>query len=128
MPNPHKRLWIGDDIWNIGVIDNIDFKEKTFAYSNIFDQIRSSTHATLRMVFQYKMPTSLSNLLNNILPITDISTLKLWDENIKSQTIYLFLISIKFLKIFYNFQVQKILLNIFKILIYLIYISKLLVI
>ena len=83
--NPRERLWVGDNIWNIGVIDNIDFKEKTFAYSNIFDQTRSTTHATLRMVFQYKMPTSLSTLLNNILPISDISTLKLWGDNIKVQ-------------------------------------------
>lgn len=83
--NPCERLWIGDNIWNIGVIDNIDFKEKTFAYSNIFDQTRNTTHATLRMVFQYKMPTSLSTLLSNILPISDISTLKLWGENIKAQ-------------------------------------------
>ncbi|CAB4393181.1 unnamed protein product [Rhizophagus irregularis] len=83
--NPHERLWVGDNIWNIGVIDNIDFKEKTFAYSNIFDQTRSTTHATLRMVFQYKLPTSLSILLNNILPISDISTLKLWGENIKAR-------------------------------------------
>ena len=37
------------------------------------------------MVFQYKMPTSLSTLLNNILPISDISTLKLWGDNIKVQ-------------------------------------------
>src|SRR3954449_31988 len=34
---------------------------------------------------QYKMPTSLSTLLSNILPISDISTLKLWGENIKAQ-------------------------------------------
>ena len=98
MANSHERLWIGDDIWNIGIIDNIDFKEKTFAYSNIFDKTRSSTHATLRMVFQYKMPTSLSNLLNNILPITDISTLKLWGENIKSQQFIL-----NFHQVFENF-------------------------
>ncbi|PKB97783.1 hypothetical protein RhiirA5_432494 [Rhizophagus irregularis] len=31
------------------------------------------------------MPTSLSTLLGNILPISDISTLKLWGENIKAQ-------------------------------------------
>ena len=37
------------------------------------------------MVFQYKMPTSLSTLSNNILPISDISTLKLWGDNIKVQ-------------------------------------------
>lgn len=49
--NPHERLWVDDNIWNIGVIDNIDFKEKTFAYSNIFDQIRSTTHAILCIVF-----------------------------------------------------------------------------
>ncbi|RIA83736.1 hypothetical protein C1645_833349 [Glomus cerebriforme] len=83
--NPCERLWVGDNIWNIGVIDNIDFKEKTFAYSNIFDQTRNTTHVTLRIVFQYKMPNSISALLSNVFSISDISTLKLWGDNIKSQ-------------------------------------------
>ncbi|RIA89763.1 hypothetical protein C1645_824334 [Glomus cerebriforme] len=83
--NPCERLWVGDNIWNIGVIDNIDFKEKTFTYSNIFDQIRNITHATLCIVFQYKMLNSISALLSNVFPISNISTLKLWGDNIKSQ-------------------------------------------
>ena len=44
---PEKRLLQGDNIWNILVIDNIDFKEKTFSYRNIFDTTCNSSHATL---------------------------------------------------------------------------------
>ena len=49
--NPKNRLLKGENIWNVSVIDNIDFKEKTFAYRNIFNTTRNSSHATLRMVF-----------------------------------------------------------------------------
>ncbi|GBB99568.1 hypothetical protein RclHR1_35630001 [Rhizophagus clarus] len=56
---PENRLLTGPKIWNIAVIDNIDFMERTYAYSNIFDAIRKSVHATLRMVFQFVMPVEL---------------------------------------------------------------------
>ncbi len=47
------RLLKGSNIWNVCVIDNIDFKEKSFTYGNIYDTTRSSSHATLRLVFQF---------------------------------------------------------------------------
>jgi hypothetical protein len=62
---PEKRLLQGDNIWNISVIDNIDFKEKTFSYGNIFDTTRNSSHATLRMVFQFSLPVPLSFINDN---------------------------------------------------------------
>ena len=46
------RIWKEPNIWNICVIDNIDFKEKTFTYGNIYDATRHSSHATLRLLFQ----------------------------------------------------------------------------
>jgi hypothetical protein len=57
--NPRERLSNNNEgnIWNLAVIDNIDFTDKTFAYGNIFDAVRKSSHATLRMVFQFEMPT-----------------------------------------------------------------------
>jgi hypothetical protein len=55
--DPRKRLSNEGNIWNLAVIDNIDFTDKTFAYGNIFDAVRKSSHATLRMVFQFQMPT-----------------------------------------------------------------------
>ncbi|GBC15515.1 hypothetical protein GLOIN_2v1762817 [Rhizophagus irregularis DAOM 181602=DAOM 197198] len=57
--NPCQRLNKSENIWNLGVIDNIDFKEATFRYGNIFDMTRTSTHTTLRMVFQHQMPFNL---------------------------------------------------------------------
>ncbi|RGB24426.1 hypothetical protein C1646_773121 [Rhizophagus diaphanus] len=47
------------NIWNLVIIDNIDFKEKSFTYGNIFDTIRKSSHTTLQMAFQMWMPIPL---------------------------------------------------------------------
>ena len=44
---PGKRLIQEDNIWNISIIDNIDFKEQTFSYGNIFDSIRKSSFFSL---------------------------------------------------------------------------------
>ena len=57
--NPTERLIKGQNIWNLAVIDNIDFKDKTFIYGNIFDAMRESSHTTLKMAFQIRMPISL---------------------------------------------------------------------
>ncbi|PKC17135.1 hypothetical protein RhiirA5_369304 [Rhizophagus irregularis] len=57
--DPCQRLNKSENAWNLAVIDNIDFKEATFRYGNIFDTTRTSTHATLRMVFQHQMPFNL---------------------------------------------------------------------
>jgi hypothetical protein len=54
--NPQRRLKSGPNVWNLAVIDNIDFKEKTFRAGNLFDNTRDTAHATLRMVFQFEMP------------------------------------------------------------------------
>uniref|UniRef100_U9V7M7 Uncharacterized protein n=1 Tax=Rhizophagus irregularis (strain DAOM 181602 / DAOM 197198 / MUCL 43194) TaxID=747089 RepID=U9V7M7_RHIID len=50
-------------IWNLGIIDNVDFKETTFGYGNIFDAVRGNSHATLRMLFQYQLPNELPEIL-----------------------------------------------------------------
>lgn len=49
--DPIKRLKKNSYFWNLAVIDNIDFKEKTFFYGNIFNVTCGTSHATLRMVF-----------------------------------------------------------------------------
>jgi hypothetical protein len=50
---PEIRLKKNDPkIWNLSIIDNIDFKEKSFTYYNIFNTTRNTSHATLRMCFQ----------------------------------------------------------------------------
>lgn len=57
--DPAAKLEIGGNIYNLAVIDNIDLQEKTFAYGNIYDVARRTSHATLRMVFQFRLPSDL---------------------------------------------------------------------
>lgn len=54
--NPTKRLIQEKNIWNLAIIDNIDFKEKSFKFGNIYDVTRESSHAILRMAFQAQLP------------------------------------------------------------------------
>ncbi|UZN99314.1 uncharacterized protein OCT59_000592 [Rhizophagus irregularis] len=54
---------IEKNIWNLGIIDNVDFKETTFGYGNIFDAVRGNSHATLRMLFQYQLPNELPEII-----------------------------------------------------------------
>ena len=49
------------NILNLAVIDNIDMKDKTFQYGNIYNVVCNTAHAILRMVFQFERP-ELSNL------------------------------------------------------------------
>ncbi|CAG8762355.1 13725_t:CDS:1, partial [Racocetra fulgida] len=60
--NPSTKLVKGPNIWNVVVIDNIDFKNIVFKYRNIYDVIRQFIYATLRMVFQFELPFSISSL------------------------------------------------------------------
>ncbi|RHZ70783.1 hypothetical protein Glove_267g23 [Diversispora epigaea] len=58
-----KRLVRGNNMFNLTVIDNIDFKEASFGFGNIYDVTRGSSHATLRMVFQSILPISTNEIL-----------------------------------------------------------------
>ena len=49
--NPVKRLTHSNNIWSLAIIDNIDFKEKSFKFENIYDVTRGNSHVTLRMAF-----------------------------------------------------------------------------
>ena len=73
--NLNERLLKESNIWNLAVIDNIDFKDKTFTYGNIFDTTRKSSHTTLRMVFQMQMPISLEEKADDEKKITSSSGL-----------------------------------------------------
>ncbi|CAB4422795.1 unnamed protein product [Rhizophagus irregularis] len=54
--DPTKRLIRGNNVFNLAIIDNIDFKEVSFGFGNIYDVTRGTSHATLRMVFQSTLP------------------------------------------------------------------------
>ena len=69
--NPQSRIITGPKIWNVCVIDNIDFKQNTFAWGNIYDVTRSSAHATLRLLFQFVLPIELSTISNNLIELSE---------------------------------------------------------
>ncbi|RHZ55257.1 hypothetical protein Glove_417g21 [Diversispora epigaea] len=58
--DPKKRFQQNQNIWNLAVIDNIDFKQKTFTYGNIFDTTRETSHTTIRMAFQTELPNPIN--------------------------------------------------------------------
>ncbi|CAJ0630448.1 3315_t:CDS:2 [Entrophospora sp. SA101] len=53
---PASRLEIGPNIWNLAVIDNIDIRDHTYSYGNIFDVTCNIKHAVVRIALQYKLP------------------------------------------------------------------------
>ena len=63
--DPKENLIKESNIWNLAVIDNIDFKASTFSYDNIFDIIWQTSHVTLRMLFQFTILTSSDNLIKD---------------------------------------------------------------
>ncbi|PKY35027.1 hypothetical protein RhiirB3_455333, partial [Rhizophagus irregularis] len=68
--DPSKRLIKGNNIWNLAIIDNIDFKEKTFKFGNIYNVIRGSSHATLRMAFQIQLPIEVKTGPEQVIELT----------------------------------------------------------
>ncbi|PKY61769.1 hypothetical protein RhiirA4_523616 [Rhizophagus irregularis] len=68
--DPSKRLIKGNNIWNLAIIDNIDFKEKTFKFGNIYDVTRGSSHATLRMAFQIQLPIEVKTGPEQVIELT----------------------------------------------------------
>ncbi|PKB91647.1 hypothetical protein RhiirA5_448195 [Rhizophagus irregularis] len=64
---PTQRLYQESNIWNLTIIDNIDFKQKTFSFGNISDATRDTSHAILRMVFQSKIPNNLASCQEEVI-------------------------------------------------------------
>nr|CAG8510277.1 5757_t:CDS:2 [Entrophospora candida] len=53
---PASRLEIGPNIWNLAIIDNIDIRDHTYSYGNIFDVTCNTKHAVVRTSLRYKLP------------------------------------------------------------------------
>ncbi|GES89920.1 hypothetical protein GLOIN_2v1482460 [Rhizophagus clarus] len=68
--DPSKRLIKGNNIWNLAIIDNIDFKERTFKFGNIYDVTRGSSYATLRMAFQIQLPIEVKTGPEQVVELT----------------------------------------------------------
>ena len=68
--NPSKRLIQANNVWNLAVIDNIDFKERSFKFRNIYDITRNSSHATLRMAFQAQLLIKIETVPEQVIELT----------------------------------------------------------
>ncbi|RHZ81243.1 hypothetical protein Glove_122g100 [Diversispora epigaea] len=68
--NPTRYLIQGNNIWNLATIDNIDFKEKSFKFDNIYDVTRNNSHTTLRMVFQTQLPIEIKTVPEEVIELT----------------------------------------------------------
>ncbi|RHZ43769.1 hypothetical protein Glove_856g18 [Diversispora epigaea] len=79
LADPTLRVQQSSNIWNVCVIDNIDFKEKTFTYGNIYDTTRTSSHATLCLLFQFKLPIEINSISNDEIQLDENT--KLFEEN-----------------------------------------------
>jgi hypothetical protein len=69
--DPIERLRTDPFTWNVCVIDNIDLREATFKYGNIYNIAGRSFHATLRMVFQFKLPQEINSIPDNEIHLTE---------------------------------------------------------
>ena len=61
---PKDKLLHGPHIWNLAIIDNIDFMAKSFQWGNLYDSSHKNSHATLRMVFQFRLPLPLYAIIS----------------------------------------------------------------
>src|ERR1041384_1730224 len=87
--NPAKRLIQGKNIWNLAIIDNIDFKERSFKFGNIYDVTRGNSHATLRMAFQAQLPFEIETSPEPVIELTAETPLFGMNQNI-DETLILF--------------------------------------
>ncbi|CAG8438117.1 4683_t:CDS:2, partial [Scutellospora calospora] len=72
--DPCHKLWRGENILNICIMDNVDLKEKTFTYDNIFDATRKTMHCIIRIIIQFKFPKPLSEIVSENIVDIDIDT------------------------------------------------------
>ena len=64
--DPTKRLIKGNNVFNLAVIDNIDFKEISFGFGNIYGVTHGTSHATLRMMFQSTLSIPINEMPEEI--------------------------------------------------------------
>ncbi|GET01797.1 hypothetical protein GLOIN_2v1482460 [Rhizophagus clarus] len=68
--NPSNRLIRANNVWNLAIIDNINFKEKSFKFGNIYDVTCGNSHATLRMAFQAQLPVEIETSPKQVIELT----------------------------------------------------------
>ncbi|RGB23078.1 hypothetical protein C1646_775049 [Rhizophagus diaphanus] len=68
--NLSNHLIHANNVWNLAIIDNINFKEKSFKFSNIYDVTRGNLHATLRMAFQAQLPVEIKTSPEQVIELT----------------------------------------------------------
>jgi hypothetical protein len=62
--NPKSRISTGSCIWPLGVIDNLDTKQKTYKSDNYYNEGRITFHVTLRMLFLFILPLPLNHIID----------------------------------------------------------------
>ncbi|RHZ84898.1 hypothetical protein Glove_74g142 [Diversispora epigaea] len=50
---------------------NIDFKQNSFSWGNIYDTTRSTSHAILRLVFQFTLPIDISSIEDETIELNE---------------------------------------------------------
>ena len=68
--NLAKCLIQGNNIQNLAIIDNINFKEKSFKFGNIYDVTHGSSHATLQIAFQMQLSFEINTGPEQIIELT----------------------------------------------------------
>src|SRR6185437_3023245 len=63
--DPTEKIQINPYIWNVCVIDNIDFEEATYEHGNIYNKTLKTFHATLHVIFQFTLPQQIGSITNN---------------------------------------------------------------
>ncbi|RGB25558.1 hypothetical protein C1646_723449, partial [Rhizophagus diaphanus] len=64
------------------IINNIDFKEKSFKFSNIYDIMCGNSHATLRMAFQVQLPVDIETNPEQVIKLTTNTSLFRMNQSI----------------------------------------------
>ena len=65
--DPASKILQGTQhMFNLAVIDNIDFAALTFKSGNIFDTPRKTSHATLQLLIQFTLPNATDDIMESI--------------------------------------------------------------
>ncbi len=66
----------------MAIIDNIDFKEKSFKFDNIYNVTRDNSHATLRIAFQIWLLIKIQSTPEQVIELITETPLFEMNENV----------------------------------------------
>ena len=68
--NPLKCLIQANNVWNLAVINNINFKKRSFKFGNIYDITYNNSHITLKMAFQAQLLIKIETVSEQVIELT----------------------------------------------------------